>query len=179
MKQINFYALKEDILPVLEEFDAAAGPMKYIPTGITDSPNYSIFKQGTAIPNLGNASNASAINCVSFLVSPADAEINLRALSATDGKRRFAIDQLKNPDTITFSPGGLWNNNILLHGRVATASASSVSQALIKRFQSTLKKTFVKVKAFHVGPQALALLKNGRRLTISAQSPQEFDLTFE
>jgi len=95
------------------------------------------------------------------------------------GVRRFAIDQLKNPDTITFSPGGLWNNDILLHGRVATASQSKSSQALMKRFKAALQKTFVKVKAFYVGPQALMLLKNGQRLTISAQSPREFDLAIE
>jgi hypothetical protein len=178
MKQINFFALKEDILPVLEEFEAA-GPVKYVPKGTTNSPNYSIFRHGMALPNLGSASNVSAINSVSFLVGAEDAEINLRTLSAIDGKSRFAIDQLQNPDTITFSPGGLWNNDILLHGRVATASESKVSQALMKRFQTALKKTFVKVKAFHVGPQALTLLKNGKRLTISAQSPQEFDLTVE
>ena len=178
MKQINFFALKEDILPVLKEFETP-GPVKYIAIGIIHSPTYSSYSRGIDIPDLGSASNASAVNCVSFLVGAADTEINVRSLSPIDGKSRFAIDQLKNPETITFSPGGLWNNDILLHGRVATASQSKASQTLMKRFETALKKTFIKVKAFRVGPQALMLLKNGRRLTISAQSPQEFDLTIE
>jgi hypothetical protein len=47
----------------------------------------------------------------------------------------------------------------------------------MKRFNSAVKKTFTKVKAFYVGPKALELLERGMRLTISAQSPREFDLT--
>jgi len=175
MKQIGFFALKDDILPVLKDFEATAA-VKYVSTGAFNSPNYSIFSQGTALPNLGTATSASTINCTSFLVCVADAEVNLRALSSIDGKNRLSIDQLNNPDTITFSAGGLWNNEILLHGRVATASQSKLSQALMRRFQAALRKRFVKLKAFYVGPQALAFLKDGRRLTISAQSPQEFDL---
>jgi hypothetical protein len=78
---------------------------------------------------------------------------------------------------VEFKPGGIWNEDVLLHGRIATASESQISQALMKRFQSAAKKTFSKVKAFYVGPKALVLLDSGKRLTISAQSPREFDLT--
>jgi len=92
------------------------------------------------------------------------------------GTDRFIIDQLLNPDTITFTVGGLWNNEILLHGSVGTASQSKSSQMLMRVFHDALNKQFVKVRAFYVGPQALELLKNGKRLTISAQSPQQFDL---
>lgn len=175
MKQTIFFATREDILPVLKDFETA-GSVKYIPMGTDISPSYSTFTQGACIPNLGRASHASAINCESFLVCNAECEINLRSLSS-NGKVRFAIDQLKNPDTIVFSPGGEWNKEILLHGRLSTASQSKMSQALMRKFHKALRKTFVKIKAFYVGPQALSLLKGGKRLTISAQSPREFDLT--
>jgi len=92
------------------------------------------------------------------------------------GVDRFAIDQLDNPDTITFTPGGVWKEDILLHGGIGTASQSKTSEALMKRFRTIVKKAFVKVQAFYVGPQAFELLRRGKRLTISAQSPQEFDL---
>jgi hypothetical protein len=71
----------------------------------------------------------------------------------------------------------MWNEKILLAGSIGTASETQASQALMKRFQAAFKKTFSKVKAYYVGPKALTLLKSGTRLTISAQSPPEFDLT--
>jgi hypothetical protein len=30
---------------------------------------------------------------------------------------RYSFDQLTNPGTITFAPGGLWGEEVLLHGR--------------------------------------------------------------
>jgi hypothetical protein len=45
--------------------------------------------------------------------------------------------------------------------------------------QKVMKKYFTKVRAYYVGPGALALLKNGTRLTGAEQSPREFDLGFE
>jgi len=41
----------------------------------------------------------------------------------------------------------------------------------MKRFQAAVKKTFSKVKAFMSG-QGSALLENGKRLNLSAQSPR-------
>jgi len=102
--------------------------------------------------------------------------VDERPLMALIGVDRFAIDQLDNPDTITFTPGGVWKEDILLHGGIGTASQSKTSEALMKRFRTIVKKAFVKVQAFYVGPQAFELLRRGKRLTISAQSPQEFDL---
>jgi len=200
-----FYGTKDDLLAITNQIESLA-PIKYVRFGtITELPPES-FDNASQIPNLGTALNSSAVGCETFLVcNPATMIVprKLKTLTEQDinrpaitiggreipidkrnwrdlvGVRRFAIDQLNNPDTITFSPGGLWNNDILLHGRVATASQSKSSQILMKRFQAALQKTFVKVKAIRVGPQALMLLKNGRRLTISAQAPQEFDLTIE
>jgi len=200
-----FYATRDDLLAVTEKVEST-GAIKYIRFGaVTELPPESFTRAGQ-IPNLGTASHPSAVGCETFLICDPSTTIipeKLKTITEQDVNRptitlggqempvdkqnwrpfigisRFAINQLNNPDTITFTPGGLWNNDILLHGRVATASQSISSQALMKRFQPVLQKMFVKVKAFLVGPQALMLLKNGRRLTISAQSPQEFDLTIE
>ena len=200
-----FYATGDDLLTVTEKVESAAA-IKYVRFGTVTELPPERFDNAAQIPNLGIAVHQAAGMCDTFLVCDASAAIiprEVKTLTEEDinrlttsigdqevqvdknnwrrlvGVRRFAIDQLKNPDTITFSPGGLWNNDILLHGRVATASQSKSSQALMKRFKAALQKTFVKVKAFYVGPQALMLLKNGQRLTVSAQSPREFDLAIE
>jgi hypothetical protein len=176
MKHVLFFALKEDLLPVLELVESK-GALKYARMGnfarheIKDG--ISVFDTGAGIPNLGKASADSVAACEAFLVCERESPVNLRPVQG----ERVCIDQLANPDSVEFKPGGIWNEDVVLHGRIATASDSEVSKALMKRFQAAVKKNFSKVKAFYVGPKALALLESGKRLTISAQSPREFDLT--
>jgi hypothetical protein len=176
MKHILFFALKEDLLAVLELVESK-GALKYARMGNFARPEIkdgiSVFERGSGIPNLGKASADSAAACEAFLVCQRETPVNLRPLQG----ERVCIDQLANPDAVEFKPGGIWTEDIVLHGRIATASDSEISKALMKRFQAAVKRTFSKLKAFYVGPKALALLENGKRLTIAAQSPREFDLT--
>jgi hypothetical protein len=179
MKHILFFALKEDLLALLELVESK-GPLKYARMGNFASheikDGISVYDTGAGIPNLGKASADSSSACEAFLVCERETPIDLRVLQGSDGER-VCIDQLANPDSVEFKPGGVWNEDVVLHGRIATASESQISRALMKRFQAAVRKTFSKVKAFYVGPKALALLESGKRLTISAQSPREFDLT--
>ena len=178
MKHILFFALKEDLLALFELIDNNSS-LKYVLTGNFSTNEIKnglkVFAAGAEIPNLGKATAKSAVACDGFLVCEPEMTVNWRLLPGNTGER-VCIDQLVNPDTVTFTPGGIWDENIVLHGRVATASESPISQALMKRFQAAIKKTFTKIKAFYVGPMALRLLESGKRLTIAAQSPRECDL---
>jgi|GEM_PF-980853 len=199
-KTCLFYATRDDLLAVTEKVESIIA-IRYVRFGsFTKLPDS--FSSATEIPNLGVASHPSAVACEKFLICELYITIKPEMLKASIGQGgdgnsstvkqiatsktvsknaigadRFIIDQLLNPDTITFTAGGLWNNDILLHGSIGTASQSKSSLILMKTFHDVLKKQFIKVRAFYVGPQALVLLKNGKRLTISAQSPQKFDLT--
>ena len=89
---------------------------------------------------------------------------------------RYIVDQLIKPDSITFSHGGFFSPEILLCGRVGTASDSTTAKKLFRVFSSAIAKKFVRVKGFWIGPQANELLRNGFRLVIGAHSPKENDL---
>jgi hypothetical protein len=192
-----FYATREDLLAVTEEVESVM-PIKYVRFGQTTKLPPKSFKSASEIPNLGIATNPSAVGCEKFLVCDSQVVIKARALKVLAeedvnrsmienkssltrliGQERFAIDQLVNPETICFRSGGLWNSEILLHGGIDTASQSKPSMALMKEFKKAIQRNFTKIKAFYVGLQALGLLKSGYRLTISAQSPKEFDLAME
>jgi len=175
IKQVLFFATKGDLLPVLDAVEGA-GALKYVRMGNFTRPELDTFSRGADIPKLGEADADSASSCEAFLVCTANKQIEVRSLTGTHDIRRYCVDQLLNPDTVTFSAGGQWNDDILLYGRVATVSGSPASQALMKRFRSAIRKHFVKVRAFYVGPNARSLLEAGKRLTIAAQSPREFDL---
>jgi hypothetical protein len=178
MSQIRFFALKDDLIPVLDVVERK-GPLKYTLTGnflvAEMKGEITVFETGTDIPDLGTASGDQQAACDSFLVCEGNVEIRLRRIRGNDGDR-VCVDQLVNADTVTFTPGGIWNGDVVLSGRVATVSDTVVAQTLMRRFKSAIKKTFTKVGAYYIGPNALTLLKSGRRLTDAVQSPPEYDL---
>jgi hypothetical protein len=180
MKQIHFFGLKEDLLAMLECLEGQ-GPLKYVLTGnfLSDEVKngFSVFTGGANIPNLGKATADQTAGCDTFLVCEPQSPVELRRFRAYDGRERICIDQLANPDSVVFTPAGMWSEDVVLNGCVGTASDSAISMALMKRFHVAVKKTCSKVRAFYVGPKALVLLQNGKRLAGAVQSPPEFDLT--
>jgi hypothetical protein len=171
-----FFTTKKDLLPILAAFENSI-QCKYIRAGRYLNPTCSPLDNGASIPDLGKASNPSSIACDSFLICEQTLDVKFRSLqSASASSENFFLDQLINPDSVILTPGGMWDENILLHGRIATASTSEVSARLLRGFENALKRHSVKVKAFYVGAEALGLLKTGWRLTAAAQSPPEYDL---
>ncbi len=179
MKQVRFFALKEDLLHLLELVESK-GEIKYVRIGsfLRDQVKGELasFAAGAELPDLGKASVDQGVACDSFLVCDRAMPITLRVLEIAGGDR-VCLDQISNPDSIVFNPGGVWSEDIVLNGCIGTASESQASQALMRRFQSSIKKCFTKVKAFYVGPNALGLLKSGKRLAGAVQSPKEYDLS--
>jgi len=97
-------------------------------------------------------------------------------MSQKDGSTSYVVDQLINPDSVIITAVGVRTPDVLLHGRVATASNLPQSQELMKLFASAFRKRFRKVKAFWIGNHALVQLERGTRLTMAVDSPSEFDL---
>ena len=172
MKRIHFFALREDLLPMLEAVEAG-GPLKYIRCGhYPAGAAVEVLSAGSEIPSLGRATTYNASTSETFVVSEPEAVIALRPI----GTDRVSVDQLLNPYTVTFTPSGIWNDDIVLYGRVATVSDSGPAQKLMRRFHAAMKKRFTKMEEYYVGPHALALLKAGKRLAIGAYSPRDSDL---
>jgi hypothetical protein len=168
--------VKEDLLQVLEAVESN-GNVEYVRTGgQLTAPSLTVVGHGKDIPNLGKATSETGNFCDTFLVCKSELEIVPRSLRVL-GQERFFIDQLYNPNTVTLTPAGMWNPEILLAGRVATASDSQESQKLLKRFHSAFRRRFVKIDAYWVGHRALEVLQSGKRLTDAVQSPSECDLT--
>jgi hypothetical protein len=176
MRRIPFHALREDILPVLELVEQE-GPLQYVRTGNQLSSHFEMFLRGRELPDLGIADQGTGSGCKSYLVTKTTVQLTVRMLMGTDGVQRFLMDQLLNPDSVRLTPAGMWGDDVLLAGIVDTVSDSDIAQELMKRFNSAFRKHFGKIKAYRVDSQALALLKAEKRLTDSAQSPREFDLT--
>ena len=174
MKRINFFATREDLEPLLAAVERAV-PVKYVHKGRFHSPDLETYASGLEIPRLGLAPYESAVLSESYLVVLKERAVEPRSVRENDGVVRYRVDEILNPAAVTFTPGGRWGDDVLLHG-VLVSSAHSEAQTVWKPFVAYVRKSFHKIKAFWVGPHAEALLDAGKRLTIAEQSPREFDL---
>lgn len=181
MKLIPLYAGAKDLASLVESIDANKS-LRYSLTRnySTDEVQNGIigYDRGAMIPNLGWASAGSANISDSFLVCDRASPIVLRTIQG-NGAEWFSVDQLLNPDTIEFTPAGIWDDKVVISGRVATVSETSRAQALMRLFSKTIKHHFTKVKAYYVGPEALSLLKSGHRLTPAANAATTIDLVLQ
>ncbi len=153
--------------------------LDYVETGMKATGEVKRVRSAPGFPNLGVASSKSAGTSRSFLFVPSGNPVRTRLMELKSGGHRYALDQLVNPDTVVFSPGGFWGEDVLLHGQVATVGDSEVCRKLMNVFGRNIRKRFKKIRAFWVGQEAETEFMRGTRLTISADSPKEFGLLQE
>jgi len=103
----------------------------------------------------------------------------VREVSPDAGSPVFHIDQLRNPDSTVFRLGGLHAENVLVAGEIATLGESQPAVELHRLMVRTVTRGFRRVQAFWLGPEALALLEAGARLTVDVQSPRLYDLQLD
>jgi hypothetical protein len=172
--RVNFFALREDILPVLEDLDRVG--VQYLLAGMFENLDFKRFTAGTSLPELGKASFPGQVQCRRYLAAKSNATITPRRITLNDGSVRFAIDQLSNPDSIIITAGGAWGSETIISGEAGSVSKTTGAKELMNVFRKSIKKRFVRVKAYWVGPQAHTWLQSGKRLTGATQSPREYDL---
>ncbi len=171
-----FFATADDLLPVLLTVEAKLAVV-YTPFNHIHEPKADHYRTARELPTLFQPQPfESAGCCPAYLITEAGTEVILRQLSPYEGKRRWSVDQLANPDSTVLLHGGLFKENVLLRGEVRTAYKTTVAQRLQRAFDAVIRKHFVKIQAFYVGPAAEAMLDSGCRLTAAEQCPRDSDL---
>lgn len=178
MGSLNLFAAGDDWLPVFTDVETS-GAVEYVAAGVSPVDRLRTYRRGADLPDRGRSMARASVECPYYLASASQIGLRTRAVTATDGVTRFYIDQRENPHTIEVSMGGQWQDGILISGRIATASEAAESVALLRRFERVLRRRFVRVRAYLVGPEARQLLGAGWRLTAAAHSPRVYDLTLE
>jgi hypothetical protein len=169
----HFFATAADLLPGFTRFEQACA-VRYVETGHFDARTAPEYRSGTQIPDLGLA--ASGRPTSSFLVVGSTTPIIFREIHLRAGGIKFAVDQLENADSTVFWPGGLWNSDVLIAGRIATTGVTNTAKELQRVMVRTLTRGFRRVGAFWLGSEALSMFEAGARLTADAQMPREYDL---
>jgi hypothetical protein len=171
-----FFATADDLLPVLLSVEARHAVV-YTPFGHVFEPRANHFRTARDLPTLFRPQPfESAVSGPAYLVTEAGTEVVLRRLTRYEGKDRWSVDQLANPDSTVFRHGGMYGANVLLRGEVRTAYQTKVAMRLQRAFDAVIRKNFIEIREFYVGPGAEALLDSGCRLTEAEQCPPEFDL---
>ena len=174
-KYIHLFAAGADLLPVLAAVEAKH-PIKYALMKPNFTGDVTEYLPAADLPDLGRAPAPDAVGCQSYLVTERDLTVAPRKIVSGDGTVWFAIDQMINPDTVEVSPGGLWNDEVVLSGRITTVSDTKRADVLMRAYRNAVRRHFVRVRAYWVGPTARSLLDAGKRLTMAVQSPREYDL---
>jgi hypothetical protein len=169
--QIHFYATKNDLISLLGAVERQRD-IKYLVFGRSKSKTPTEFEIVSDLPELGKATHESSVASRQYLVCKKDGILRPRPVGAD-----YAFDQLINPETVSFNPGGVWKKGILLKGGFGTASGSDFSLELMKLLRSTIRKHFRKIRGFFVGAEAEQMLDRGDRLTFAEQCPRTMDLT--
>jgi hypothetical protein len=74
-KQIHFYAVKEDLLPVLEALESDGGAKYVLRKGQSADSRLGVFDHGKDIPNLGKATSETGNSSETFLVCKPELQI--------------------------------------------------------------------------------------------------------
>ena len=179
MKTIRFYAIDDDLLDVLMEVEQRFD-LQYVKAGTMPSSaglSMESYAKASEIPQLGRANHESASGCNAFLVFKKGSLIQRQAVTLEDGSEAFAINELLNQGAATLTPAGRWSDDVVLYGTFGSAHGTDDAKEILGAFEKALRRRFTKVKAYWLGPKALRALEEGKRLTLAAQTPRDFDLS--
>jgi hypothetical protein len=162
--QIPIYATPEDWLNLVASVSSKRS-LKLVKMGLFATPIVEVLDDPRKLEPFAG-----------YLVLDKASEVSTRAIAQRNGDIKHAVDQLDNASSVVLNVGGMADHERLVAGQLGTVRAEQAAQELYTLFAREIKKQFVKVKSYYVGPQALRLLDAGARLTPTRKSPQEYDL---
>ena len=186
--QTHIFATRSDLEPGLQLIEAQR-PLKYVALNCYEvnsgkssvvphkSPQFEEYDSLLDVPSLGTNTTGDHISGDHYLILPRDREARFESVIQDKGGIHYFVDQSLNPVSITFLPGGIYQNNNLICGHIGTVSKHPESIDLYKSFTKAVTKGFKKIGNYRVGPEARRLMNEGLRMvTIGVRSPREYDL---
>lgn len=152
---MNFYATYDDIVGVLEQFEAQ-NPVLYVRTGLFDIDTPQIYETYRAINSLSVSIDGDANLVPGYLIVRNPNQIVMEKVPQKNGGTKFAIDQLGIPDSLYFQSGGVFSDKMIVPGKIGIAHPTPMSRGLYGAFAKFLTKDFRKVKSYYVGREAYA-----------------------
>ncbi len=175
-KQIHLFATLQDLEPGIRSVEKQQN-LKYALCGMFAAPDIPVWNSLLELENLGQATKGNQSLCERYLVMSSDVELRVRSVAQLSGGTRYAVDQLHNPRSAVFQPGGLFDESYLMCGHIGTASDHPVAVQLFRDFGRMVTHGFRKHRDYFVGPEAIKLQQKGVRLiTMHIDEAKDYDL---
>ena len=154
----------------------AARLLKYVKAGLQTERTPEIYKSALDLPSFGRAVKGDAVHESAYLVLDVDEEVRAETIPQRRGGKLYGVYPNLNPKSVTFSPGGEFDDRHLIKGEVSTAAQNETSLALFELFEREIKRTFKNIKGYRVGPSTLRALDADARLTHAVGMSPAYDL---
>lgn len=175
LPSVRLFATTEDLRPVLAAIESRHD-LQYLECGLFEQEPRPIIQSLSSLALLGTAPTGDANREPTYLVGHKSTAINIRQVPQRKGGNRFAVDQLNNPGTIVFRPGGEYFDSAVISGLVGTVKDDLTAKGLLNAFSNEIRSRFTAVRNCWVGPAAVSKLRGGVRLTNAITAPSEYDL---
>lgn len=176
---LMFYATKKDLVPVLSYIESIF-EIKYVMMGMFEYNTPIVYRSYEEIIDLGYTEipfYGSSRN--SLMIMGKKNNVIVREIPQRKGGTLYAIDPMKNPQTIELRIGGIYlkEENTLVASRTAYVDKNPFSESIYKELTKKIKKDFRKYNSMeYVGLEAEIKLKEGWRLVEDAGRSKEYDL---
>ncbi len=174
-KEIFFLGIKEDLLNILIYIESNF-KIQYIKAGLLcDIP--SIEKTLKNKSNLGIVDHKDWNFNEKFLILNQDTELMIRKIEQRRGGVKYAIDQLKNQNSIVVSLGGYnQSENAIIASKITALYDTDFINKIYKELSKIIKKNSKKTGRFYISKGALDMSTKGVRLTEDSRSTRNFDI---
>lgn len=174
-RSYEIFATRDDLINLFSSIEKAMD-LQYVQTGLFPYDEPIVCRSICDIENFGIASTGDQNLELTFLILERNRRINVRTVPQRRGGLKYAVDQLENPESVAFTPGGDFEGRVLISGRIGTANKNEKSLYLLRLIGEEIRREFEKIRAFFVGRQAVSALDSGVRLTASIAAPTRTDL---
>lgn len=174
-KQTMFFAMYEDIKQIFQDIEKTIN-IRYYMAGLLNDNHIPTYNSIFDVPNIGMASFGDWNRVDRYLILKSTRTLSVQEIRQRTGELKFAVDQMVNHKSIEFKLGGVYKDNVIVAGRIATISEDEESIEMYKLFSKKIKKAFKKIGTFYVGKIAEDKMKEGWRLVTNEKLPREYDL---
>ena len=158
-KEFRFFTLKEDLLEILSDIEEIK-KVKYVKNGAYDKKEYVIYKSIAEFEDLGINRSGDHNSPLYLVLNLSDPIISEGVIQNKTREIKYFLGQHMNKNSIAFWPGGLYEENFLIHGHVSTISDDEKSEELYKIFKKAFSKKCKKIKNWYFGKEALSIAKD-------------------
>jgi hypothetical protein len=153
--QLHIAATRNDWVELFRQANADE-PLRFYRTTVSDLESITPMRLED-IPDLGIARTGILVQEDYYLALPATERVFAREIRQNDGVIRYEVDQLTNPDSLNFWPGGLWKNDFYVFGEMSSVHKSGVCADVVKKMRRIMRKTFEYSGIFWIGPECRRL----------------------